>query len=120
VRRGANSDIAAGPRLILDDDRTADGGAEMGADDARHDVGRSGGRERHDDLDRTFGIACRPRLLQAKSGCRHRAYREARVAQYAAARWIDGFATGHGALPVGLFWYLISEIAFSEMAFFQR
>ena len=47
-------------------------------------------------------------LLQAKSGRRHRAHREAGRTQYLAARWMGGFLTEHDILPeTGL---LISRI----------
>jgi hypothetical protein len=86
MRRGADPDIAAGTRLVLDDNSTADGLAEMDAEDTRHDVGRSGRRERHDDPDGTLGIPCRPRLPQTESWRDHRPHREADRAQKLAAR----------------------------------
>jgi hypothetical protein len=53
------------PRLVFDDQRAADGIAEVCDKNTRHDIGRPGRRERHDDLDGAFGIA---RSLRAGRG----------------------------------------------------
>jgi len=66
-RHSADPDIAAGSRLVLDDHGAANGIAEVRNQNTRHDVGRSGGGEWHDDLDGAFGIARRlcPRRPEA-------------------------------------------------------
>jgi hypothetical protein len=57
----SDPDIAAGAGLVLDDDVAGKGGAEILRENARHDVGGAGSRERHDHLDRPLGIAGRLR-----------------------------------------------------------
>src|SRR5713226_8265676 len=95
----ADPDIAAGTRLVLDDDRTANGLAEMRNENARHDVGRSGRRERHDDLDRAFGIARRLGPRRAEAGGRGGADQETAGSKNLAARWHYGLLVGHGVSP---------------------
>ena len=56
MRGDTYPDIAAGAGPVLDDQRAADRFAQMGCDNARHDVGRAARREGHDDLDRAIGI----------------------------------------------------------------
>jgi len=63
----ADADVAAGAGAVVDDHRTADGVAEMGGNDPRHDVGRTGRGERHHDLDGTRGIAGRARRSQSNA-----------------------------------------------------
>ncbi len=83
--RGTDPDIAACAGLVLDNNRAAQRVAQMLAQNTRHDVGRSGRRKGHDDLDGTFGIAGRLRLLEPKAGGRNRADQEARGPQNLAA-----------------------------------
>ena len=62
VRLGAigdlGADIAGRAGAIVDDDRLAPGGRKLLADDAAEHVGRSAGREGHDDADLLVGIGC--------------------------------------------------------------
>src|SRR5258708_16345614 len=99
MRRSPDPDLAAGPRVVIDEKRAAEGFAEILADHARHDVGRSGGSERHDDLDGSSGIACRDCLLHPKSGRNHRAHREAGRAQDLTARRTGESLAEHNILP---------------------
>src|SRR5262249_50694972 len=52
VRGGRRREIAAGARLVLDDDRLAERARELVGDDARLRVGAAAGRKRHDDAQR--------------------------------------------------------------------
>ena len=54
------ADIAAGAALVLDHDIGAPGVLQMLGGDAAQQVGRAGGRERHDHADRLAGIGLRP------------------------------------------------------------
>jgi hypothetical protein len=56
ARRGRNADIAAGAAAVLDDDRLAQGLAELGVDQPGRDVGAAAGREAGDDGDLSLGI----------------------------------------------------------------
>src|SRR5260370_1147117 len=58
-------DIAARAGMVLDHVRLADALGEPGGDDARHDIGRTAGRKRHQPFD---GLA-RPGLFLGKGGC---------------------------------------------------
>ena len=55
----AGTDVAGGAGAVLDHDRLAHRLVQMLADDARQDVGRSAGRPRHDQRDRTARIGLR-------------------------------------------------------------
>jgi hypothetical protein len=61
------ADAAAGAAAaVLDHDALTEHGAKPIRDDARHAVGRSARRERHDHLDRTIGIGLGVREISAK------------------------------------------------------
>src|SRR6266436_4018000 len=85
----------AGP--VLDHRRAVERFAEMGGENARHDVGWPCRRERHDDLDRMVGISRRLRRLEA-GGCDRRDQGAAR-AQNLAARPESGFTLIHRFTP---------------------
>ena len=67
------ADHAAGAAAIVDDDRLAQRMRQPVGDDARHRVDAAAGRERHDQRDRTGGIALRAgaeRRQQKRDGAR--------------------------------------------------
>jgi len=66
--RSADPDVAPRSRLVLNDESTANGIAEVDCENARHGVGRTAGRKGHDDLDRALGIARRPRPRRPEAG----------------------------------------------------
>jgi hypothetical protein len=59
LRRHSHSRIAAGVSDVLDIELLAQAVREFLRDDARNDVGRSGRRKRHDDLDCVRGVFAR-------------------------------------------------------------
>jgi hypothetical protein len=105
VGRGTDPDIAAGSRPVLDDDTAAQGMAEMLAENARHDVGRSGRRERHDDLDGAAGIVRRPRPGRSEAGHRRRGRNKTGGPQNLAARGQCAVTPGQDIphIPPGVF-----------------
>ena len=74
VRRRARdrggSDIAGCARTILDDDRLPERLPQVLADDARENVRRSAGSERHNEGDRSLRIALRQSTLDRQRGCK--------------------------------------------------
>ena len=77
MRHVSDPDIAAGAGPIFDDDVAAKRGAEILREDSRHDVGRAGGRKRHDDPDWPLGIGGGDSPPDAERRCRRRAGRKA-------------------------------------------
>src|SRR6266403_1035833 len=99
VCRSADPDVAARSGLVLNDESTANGIAEMRSENARHDVGRAAGRKGHDDLDRALGIARGLRPGRPETGRRCRAYHEAGGPENLAARSACWSLIGHWVLP---------------------
>ncbi len=65
------ADLAAGARLVLDDDRFAEHCTEPIRENTRKAINKSAGRKRHDDLDRLLGKVLRALALrQARSTSR--------------------------------------------------
>jgi hypothetical protein len=86
VGHSADPDVAARSRLVLNDESTANGIAEVRSENARHGVGRAAGCKRHDDFDRAFRIARGLRPCRPEAGHRCRAYHETGGPQNLAAR----------------------------------
>ena len=58
----AGADVAAGARLVLDDDTLAERAAQSLGHDAGEQIGRAARCERHDDAQRTCSARTRPRV----------------------------------------------------------
>ena len=68
LRGHLRADHGGGAGAGFDDDRLAPALGHLLPEHARQDIGRSAGRERHDDLDRLFGILVGGRL-GGSAGC---------------------------------------------------